>query len=80
MSIVLFIGILGAGLILLAFVLGQLHVWKDTSLIYDAVNFIGAVLLVIYGLMIEGYPFVALNGVWALVSLRDIIIDIKRRG
>ena len=79
MSLVLFIGILGAGLVLLAFILGQLHVWKDTSLIYDLVNFIGAVLLIVYGLMIEGYPFAVLNGVWALVSLRDVVIDIRKK-
>ena len=73
------IGILGAAIILLCFILNQVHVWKDTDFKYDLMNFIGSVLLVVYGLMIHGYPFVALNGVWAIVSLRDIILDIKKK-
>jgi hypothetical protein len=73
------IGILGAAIILLCFILNQVHVWKDTDFKYDLMNFIGSALLVVYGLMIHGYPFVALNGVWAIVSLRDIILDIKKK-
>ena len=73
------IGILGAGIVLLCFILNQSHVWKDTDLKYDLLNFIGSGLLVVYGLMIHGYPFVVLNSVWAIVSLRDIILDIKKK-
>jgi hypothetical protein len=73
------IGIFGAFLILLAFILNQIHVWKDDSLTYDLVNFLGAVLLVIYGFIIKGWPFVALNTVWAIVSLRDVVLDIKKK-
>lgn len=73
------IGIVGAFLILLAFILNQIHIWKDTGLIYDITNFIGAVLLVIYGLIIKGWPFVILNSVWAIVSLRDVVLDIKKK-
>jgi hypothetical protein len=73
------IGILGAAIILLCFILNQTHVWKDTDLKYDLLNFIGSALLVVYGLMIHGYPFVVLNGVWAIFSLRDIISDIKKK-
>jgi uncharacterized membrane protein YidH (DUF202 family) len=72
------IGIIGAGLVLLAFIMNQTKKWKNDSLVYDLVNFLGAGILIIYGLMIKGYPFVILNSVWALFSLRDVIIDLKK--
>ena len=75
----LIIGIVGAGIILLCFILNQFHVWKDTDIKYDLLNFVGSTLLVVYGILIAGYPFVALNGVWAVVSLRDVIIDLRKK-
>lgn len=74
----IYIGSLGAALILIAFVLGQTHVWKDTYLSYDLMNAIGAILLIIYAWIGAAWPFVVLNFVWALVSLRDVVIDLKR--
>lgn len=73
------IGIAGAFMLLLSFIMNQAHIWKDTNLIYDLVNFFGSSLLVVYGLLIHGYPFVALNGVWAVVSLRDVFIDLRKK-
>ncbi len=73
------IGIVGAGLILIAFVLEQSHRWRDDELRYDVVNFIGGALLVLYALLVRAYPFAVLNGVWALVSLRDTVRDLQKR-
>ncbi len=73
------IGILGAGLVLMAFVLEQFHVWRDEEFRYDLVNFIGGTLLVTYALVLNAYPFAVLNGVWALVSLRDTVRDLQKR-
>ena len=73
-----YIGSTGAGLILLAFVLGQLHKWKDTYFIYDFVNLVGSVLLIWYAILLSSWPFLVLNGVWALVSLRDVVTDLRR--
>jgi len=72
------VGVVGAGLVLLAFVLEQFHIWRDDELRYDLVNFIGGTLLVIYALLVAAYPFAVLNGVWALVSLRDTIGDLRK--
>ena len=69
----LIIGVIGASLVLLSFILNQTHKWRDTSLRYDAVNFIGSALLILYAIMIGSWPFVILNTIWAGVSLRDII-------
>lgn len=77
MDTTLIIGTSGAALILIAFVMGQIHRWKDTDLIYDAVNFIGSALLVAYAVLLVSYPFMILNIIWAAVSLRDIFSDLS---
>lgn len=74
----LWIGFAGSGLILFAFVMGQLHQWKDTYFIYDFLNFIGALGLVVFALQTKSWPFFLLNSVWTLVSLRDCVLDIRR--
>ena len=70
------IGALGAFLILLAFVLEQVNTWKNDDLVYDLVNLIGSGCLVAYAIILKSYPFLILNGVWAVVSLRDVIKDL----
>jgi hypothetical membrane protein len=73
------IGIIGAGLVLFAFVMAQIKKWKTDDLIYDFVNFLGGLFLVIYGVLIQGYPFVVLNSLWALVALRGFFTDLKKK-
>lgn len=79
MDFVSIIGIIGAFLVLIAFILEQRHVWKNDDLIYDAVNLLGSSMLIVYGLLIHGYPFVALNGVWAAVSARDVVNKLVKK-
>jgi len=74
----IYIGATGASLILIAFILGQLHIWKDTYFIYDLINMIGSTLMLIYAWIGFSWPFIILNLVWALVSLKDVIFDFKR--
>lgn len=76
----LLIGTIGATLILIAFVLNQLHVWKDRDLRYDIVNVLGGALLVTYAVLINSWPFAVLNSVWTLVSLRDVFLNFGRTG
>ncbi len=73
------IGISGAAIILIFFLLNQTHKISSDSLSYDIANFIGALLLLIYAVLLSSLPFAILNGVWALVSLRDIFFDLKNR-
>jgi hypothetical protein len=77
-EIKLFFGIIGASLILIAFILNQIHRWKDNNFFYDLVNFIGGFFLVIYAIFLKSPPFIFLNMIWTLVSLRDIFTDIKQ--
>lgn len=69
----LFIGTVGALLILVSFLLVQSKKVTPDNIYYDLINFIGSVLLVIYAVIGKSYPFIVLNGVWALASLKDIV-------
>jgi amino acid transporter len=78
MDVTIIIGFLGALMILLAFIMNQLHKWKEDYLIYDLVNLIGSLFLVIYAIILVSYPFLILNLVWLMLSLRDVVVDLKR--
>ena len=73
MDIVEATGFIGALTILVFFFLNQTHRIDRNSKLYDAGNVIGSSLLVLYALFIGSTPFVVLNVVWILVSLRDIV-------
>lgn len=77
--IILAIGFIGAFLILIAFILNQMKKWDQGTFKYDFTNCIGSLLLVVYGILSKSWPFVVLNGVWFLVSLRDSIKDLNNR-
>ena len=51
------IGISGSGLLLLAFIMNQLHFWADEYILYDLSNFLGSILLVIYAYSLSSWPF-----------------------
>lgn len=70
-------GTLGALFLLIAFILNQLHVWKENYLLYDLCNLVGSFLLVLYALELGSYPFAVLNIVWFSISTRDVISDIR---
>ena len=74
----LLVGFTGMGLILVAFILNQCHKWNSDSIAYDAVNAAGSGLLVAYALMLDSWPFLILNGIWMLVSIRDVFLDWKK--
>ncbi|MCA9360314.1 hypothetical protein H6785_02280 [Candidatus Nomurabacteria bacterium] len=67
------LGLLGAGSILVAFVLNQFGKWSKDSFSYDAVNTFGAFILIIYAHLITSYPFMVLNTVWFIVAFRDVV-------
>lgn len=70
-------GIAGMLGILAGFLLIQTHKVTADSLLYDVLNFGGSALLVIYGVAGKAWPFVILNGVFALYSLYDIVKDLQ---
>ena len=72
------IGIVGMVLILIAFFMNQTHRWKDTDLIYDITNLAGGLLLAVYAILLNSWPFLILNAVWSLVSARDVYLDLTK--
>jgi hypothetical protein len=72
------IGVSGAAVILIAFLLSQFHKWENSYLIYEFFNFVGSALLVTYAVLLSSYPFMVLNTVWGLVSLYYVIADFRR--
>ncbi len=70
-------GITGMLMILIAFLLLQRHHISQDDLSYDALNFLGSALLVVYGIAGRVWPFVILNGIFGLYSLIDMITDLK---
>ena len=77
MDSALFIGIVGMVFILLAFAFNQFELWKTDDLTYDLANFIGGAMLTYYAFVGNALPFLILNGIWTIVSLRDIIQDVQ---
>ncbi len=73
MDIALLIGIAGATIILVFFLLNQFHKINRDSLVYDLANTIGAGLLLYYAFLIGSVPFMILNLIWGGFSLRDAI-------
>jgi hypothetical protein len=71
-------GFSGMFLILFAFIMNQINKWKGDFIIYDAFNSIGSFSLIVYAIMISSYPFLILNIVWFVVSIRDVLLDLKK--
>ena len=72
------IGITGTGIILITFLLNQSGKWSAESRSYDATNALGSLILVGYAILLGSIPFMILNGVWFIVSLRDVIRSFRR--
>jgi len=66
-------GSLGVGILLLAFVLNMLKIIKTESLSYLLLNFIGAGIACFASWLIPYFPFVILEGVWAVVSFVSLV-------
>ena len=75
----LIIGFGGMTLILIAFICNQIHKWKDDDLIYDLFNAVGSLGMVYYAYSLKSWPFLILNGIWALVSIKDVFLDLKNK-
>ena len=73
-----FLGIIGSGLILLGFLLRKNKSFGVGTFFYNIINFIGSVFLIIYAIDGKSWPFVILNGVWAIDSFWTIFKNIKK--
>ncbi len=62
------IGSAGALLLLLAFGLEKFGVLHNESLPYNGLNLMGAALLTWYAAVLVSWPFIILEGIWALIA------------
>ncbi len=67
------IGSIGVGLILIAFILNLIGAMDRTTRSYLVLNLIGASLALLASALIEFYPFVVLESVWALAALIGLL-------
>jgi hypothetical protein len=67
------IGSTGVALILIAFLLNLIGRMAADSRVYLVLNLIGATLTCISSIMIEFWPFVVLEAVWALAALGGLV-------
>jgi hypothetical protein len=71
--------VLGAILILAAYVLGQFRLLDQRSALYLALNAIGSAVLAWLALADRQWGFLLLEGVWALVSVWGLIMLLRGR-
>src|SRR5690348_6826500 len=72
--------IVGACLVLAAFVAAQLRVLDQQSYAYLVVNLVGSGILAVLAYDDRQWGFLLLEGVWALVSLLGIVGRVRRTG
>jgi len=66
-------GIIGVGLILLAYFLNIFSLIPKEGKLFFAMNILGAGLACLASYLIHYWPFVVLEGVWTLVSVLGLV-------
>ncbi|MFC4723590.1 hypothetical protein ACFO5O_14770 [Geojedonia litorea] len=69
MTLVDWIGFLGVFQILLAYVLNSIGNITNKGLVFILLNLIGATMACVASILLNYWPFIILEGIWALVSL-----------
>jgi len=72
LSLVTIVGVCGAAFVLLGFVGNRMRWWSANDQVYVRINAIGSLILIGYSYWIDSYPFVVLNVVWLLFSIKDL--------
>ena len=70
----------GAALVLVAFGLSQWGLWSVASYRYLTFNCIGGAGLAVAAVLSHTWGFVLLEGVWALVAARGLVLRLSGRG
>lgn len=74
------LGTLGAALLLVAYWLVSKNKIKGESKAYQLLNVAGSVVLAVYALLLEAWPSMGLNIVWALIGLMMLRTIGKAKG
>jgi hypothetical protein len=77
-AINILIGSTGMLVILIAFILDEFYEkFNQNTVQYNALNVIGAVLLIYYAYTLNSWPFIILNAVWMAVAVIKLIRILK---
>jgi len=72
------IGFLGVGILLTAYVLSLKNQITQDGVIYLGLNTVGAGLACLASILLAYWPFILLEGCWTLVSLAGLIKSISK--
>jgi hypothetical protein len=73
-----YIGIIGVGLILVAYFLNIFSLIKKDGILFYLINIIGASIACFTSYLINYFPFVILEGTWVIVSIIGLLKSIKK--
>lgn len=79
MTIIDWIGTLGVFQILLAYFLNVIGKISNTDLTFILLNLVGAAMACLASILLNYWPFIVLEGLWALVSLISIMKHFKSK-
>jgi len=79
MSATDYIGAIGVGLLVLAYLLSTLKVVTQQNQFYLILNLIGAALACLAAALIDYWPFIILEGVWAIVSFVALVRVLNKK-
>ncbi|WP_333599107.1 CBU_0592 family membrane protein [Flavobacterium sp.] len=72
------IGTVGVGLILIAYFLNIFSLIKKDGILFYVLNIFGGGIACFSSYLIKFWPFVVLEGTWALISLVALVKSIKK--
>jgi len=72
------IGTIGVGLILIAYFLNIFSLIKKDGVLFFVLNIIGASIACYASVLISFWPFIILEGTWAIVSVIGLLKIIKK--
>lgn len=79
MTVIDWIGFIGVFFILIAYILNVIDKLKHDSLSFIILNLIGASLACLASILMNYWPFIILEGVWAIVSLYALYKNFKTK-
>ena len=77
MSNIDWIGFIGVFQILLAYILNVIGKLESKDLTFILLNLIGAIMACLASILMEYFPFIILEGVWAIVSLVSLLKHLR---
>lgn len=73
------IGTVGVGLILIAYFLNIFSLIKKDGVLFYVMNIIGASIACFASVLISFWPFIILEGTWAIVSVIGLLKSISKK-